>query len=576
LFVTTAINGFVTLIGWQRQKTKSGLFFALGMTGITLWTLAAGLGYAAVPLNLKIFFAKLDAVGYNSAVVLFFFTALYIAGLDEWADNKWLRVSVFFLPISNIILIGTNDFHHWVWQEFTPVGNNIVVFQHGPGFTWVAATGYLIILLMIVVLWRASIQGSVISRTQARLLLYATLIPVAANIVYLYGIKGEEGVDWSSVTFLITGVIFLYALYGQNLMDITPIARDILMNNMSDGMIVLDTQHRIIDVNRKAVEMIGVQLLGARLDEIELLMGSLAGRLGDKEQKAELVFGDADSQYYDALVSPLPDKSTKIIGHLVIIRNMTSWKNAELALEQRLLEIQRLHNELQDTQEQVVDQQRTLAAVEERRRLARNMHDSVNQSIHGLMLFTETLIDLLKKNQTETVMWVAERIQESGRQALREIRLMLFEINPQLIKEETDLMKIINERLRMVESRVGINAQLVSQNKVPLNLHVLIKENLYWMAIEALNNAIKHGQPKNIKIIFNGSDSLLKVEIADDGLGFDINTIQAGGFGMTSMRERADLLGGELNIESEPGNGTRVKFQMRTGVQDEDNQDPDR
>ena len=501
------------------------------MTAVTLWTLAAGLGYAAVPLSLKIFFAKLDAVGYNFAVILLFFTSLYIAGLDQWADSRLLRAAVFSIPISNILLIATNELHGWVWNGFTPAGNNIFVFHHGPAFTWIVVTGYAIILTMVFILWWSTRRGSVISRAQARLLLYGVLIPIAANIVYLYGFKGVEGVDWSSVTFLITGVIFLYALNSQSLMDITPIARDRLMHNMTDGMIVLDTQKRIIDANKKAHEIIGTQFLGKGLMEIELLAGPLTGHLSEDQQKVELVFGDVDSQYYDALISPLLDKPLGLIGHLVIFRNITERKKAELALEQQLLEIQKLNNELQDTQDQLIAQQRALAAVDERRRLARNMHDSVNQSIHGLMLYSETLIDMLNKNQAETAIWVAERIQESGRLALKEIRLMLFETDPQRIDEMTDLIEIINERLNMVENRVGIQTEVMNKGLDLVNIHVVMKENLYWFAIEALNNALKHAHPKYIKIVFRGTDSSLEMEIKDDGSGFDVNKVKTGDLG---------------------------------------------
>ena len=111
LFVTTAINFVVTYIAWLRQNEISGYFFALGMTNATLLTLAAGLGYAVVPLELKIFFAKLDAVGYNFAIILFLFTTLYIAGLDRWADNWLLRVAAFSIPNSNILLAATNELH---------------------------------------------------------------------------------------------------------------------------------------------------------------------------------------------------------------------------------------------------------------------------------------------------------------------------------------------------------------------------------------------------------------------------------------------------------------------------------
>ncbi len=124
---------------------------------------------------------------------------------------------------------------------------------------------------MIAIFWMASRRGSDISQRQGRLLFYASIFPLAANLVYLFGVKGAEGVDWSSVTFSITGLLFLWALYDSHLLDISPIARDKLVNSLSDAMIVLDLQNRIIDVNQAAAEMLASTaeaLLGKDLSEI--------------------------------------------------------------------------------------------------------------------------------------------------------------------------------------------------------------------------------------------------------------------------------------------------------------------
>lgn len=333
LFSTTAINILVSYVSWQRRKTKGSLYFALGMFGATLWTLAAGLGYAAVPLSLKIAFAKIESIGYNSALSMFIFFAMYYAGLDEWVDKKWVKAFFFLLPISSILLIITNELHGWVWVGFSPIGGNIVVFKHGLGFVWTAITGYLMILILISILGLASRKGSVISRRQSRVLIYACLFPIIANIFYLYGIRGSEGVDWSSVTFSITGVLFLRALYGTRLLDLSPIARDKLVNSLSDGMIVLDIQNRIIDINQVASEIFAsspTTMLGKDLADIAPLSRPFLEQPLEQEIKTELEVGSMNKRYFDVLISPLRDGPKKIIGRLIIYRNITDRKENEL------------------------------------------------------------------------------------------------------------------------------------------------------------------------------------------------------------------------------------------------------
>ncbi|MFN8383832.1 MAG: histidine kinase N-terminal 7TM domain-containing protein [Anaerolineales bacterium] len=685
LLSTTAINFVISSISWKRRKTRGGLYFALGMFGATLWTLAAALGYAAVELNLKIFFAKIESIGYNSALSLFVFFAMYYAGLDEWADKKWLKTLIFLLPISNILLITTNELHGWIWTSFSPVENNIVVFKHGPGFVWVTVTGYLMIASMLVILWLASRKGSEISRRQSRMLLYAGIFPVIANIFYLYNIKGTEGVDWSSVTFSVTGILFLRALYGARLLDLVPVARDKLFSSLSDGMVVLDMQNRIIDINQAAADIIvstPVLLLGKDFKSVTPFAKSFLEEPPEQELKTELGVGFPNKLYFDVLISPLREGPKKIIGRLITFRNITerkenelrllqltqaveqspssviitdlkgkityvnpqfsiltgyatneaignnpniiqsgltpdehykdmwrtikerkTWrgeflnkkkngelywehvviapvlnhegkiinfiaikedvterKHAEEALEQRFLEIQELNKNLHEAQAQLVEQQRTLAMVEERQRLGRDMHDSVNQSIHSLILYSETLIAMLEKRKSKEANRIAERLQESGRQALKEIRLLIYETQAILITENMDLVRMLEDRLNMVERRVGIRGQVIYSDGSVERHPSAWNENLYWMIMEALNNSLKHAKARNVNIIFNCTEKILNLEIVDDGAGFDLSRVQFGGLGMQTMRERAELVGGQIHVESSPGHGTHIYF----------------
>jgi PAS domain S-box-containing protein len=296
---------------------------------VSLWTLAAGAGYSAVPLNLKIIFAKIDAVGYNTALPLFILFAIYHASLEEWGNKKWLHALLFLISISNILLIVTNELHVWVWAGFSPVEGNVVVFEHGPGFVWVASTGYLMIASLLVILWLASRKGPEISRKQSRLLLYASLFPIIANIFYLYEIKGTEGVDWSSVTFSVTGFLFLRAIYGTRLLDLVPVARDRLFSSLSDGMIVLDTQNRIIDINQAAADMIAstpALLLGKDFTGVTPLARSFLEEPPEQEIKTELGVGIPNKLYFDVRISPLREEPKKIIGRLITFRDITERK----------------------------------------------------------------------------------------------------------------------------------------------------------------------------------------------------------------------------------------------------------
>jgi signal transduction histidine kinase len=282
--------------------------------------------------------------------------------------------------------------------------------------------------------------------------------------------------------------------------------------------------------------------------------------LADQKRTSQIIINQGDqTKVFDTHLTLFTDDLGKPYGKLMIFTDVTKHHQTEQSLEQRLFEIQELNKNLQQSQAQVVAQQRRLAKQEERKRLGRDMHDSVNQSVHSLMLFSETLSALLRKDQINKAISVAEKIQESGRRALKEIRLLIFETQSQDADEITDLIAALRERFSFVENRVGVQTDIILDGTLAY-IPSEWNENLFWITIEALNNALKHAQTNRIKVFFRCKDRHLEMEIMDKGVGFDPTHPRQGGMGMRTMQERAELMGGQLAVVSSPGNGTSVVF----------------
>lgn len=200
-----------------------------------------------------------------------------------------------------------------------------------------------------------------------------------------------------------------------------------------------------------------------------------------------------------------------------------------------------------------------LATLEERARLARALHDSVNQSIHGLVLFAETLVATLDKHNTERAQQLAQRLQENAQQALKETRLMLYELQPAEAGQGVNFIQDLERRLGTVERHAGVKTQLTLEGALEACLPGW-SEHLFWITIEALNNTLKHAQARNVRVQLRCFPDQVDLDIVDDGKGFDPATAHPGGLGCQTMRDRAHLLGGELALVSAPGQGTRVSF----------------
>ncbi len=196
------------------------------------------------------------------------------------------------------------------------------------------------------------------------------------------------------------------------------------------------------------------------------------------------------------------------------------------------------------------------AVLEERTRLARELHDSVTQSLYSAVLFADGSRRLAEQGQFEKVPEYLLQLSQISQRALKEMRLMVFELrSPGLVAD--GLARAIQHRLDSVENRAGIAARL-EIGRLP-EIPARIEEALYRIALEALNNALKHSNAKNILVSLEGKEEYVCLCVTDDGGGFDLGTAaQNGGLGLTSMRERAGRLQGILQIFSYPGSGTEI------------------
>ena len=249
LIITTLINSFTIYISWRRRKSKGGLYIALAVLAISFWTLSAGVNYATVPIPLKVFFAKLEYTFYNSTFAFLAMFALTYAGYEDWLKKRLVKAFFLIIPISNILLACTNDWHGLLWKSFarSDFGNNTLIFGHGPGYYWAAITGCLMILSIILPLWQASHKGAELLRRQARLLFIASILSVVSTVIYLLGSQRLKGVDWAPIISSVLGVMVILILYGTRLLDLVPIARFTMIEQMSDCVLVLDENNCVVD-----------------------------------------------------------------------------------------------------------------------------------------------------------------------------------------------------------------------------------------------------------------------------------------------------------------------------------------
>jgi signal transduction histidine kinase len=216
------------------------------------------------------------------------------------------------------------------------------------------------------------------------------------------------------------------------------------------------------------------------------------------------------------------------------------------------------------------EQAERTAAMSERSRLARELHDSVTQLIYSVTLYAEAASELLGSGETKTAADHLRELRDTAQEALREMRLLIFELRRPAL-DESGLAGALQARLDAVESHGGMQAELQVEGSEAITR--LVQEELYNIAQEALNNALKHARASRICVRLCYGETATVLEITDDGVGFEPTSDRlGGGFGISGMKERAQKIGGTLQIDSTPGKGTKVTVRVPAGSSGHPNQ----
>jgi PAS domain S-box-containing protein len=207
-------------------------------------------------------------------------------------------------------------------------------------------------------------------------------------------------------------------------------------------------------------------------------------------------------------------------------------------------------------------QAQSLAALEERQKLARELHDSVSQALYGIALGARTVRTILDRRSTDDKELIrpADYILSLAEAGLAEMRALIFELRPESLEME-GLVAALEKQAASITARHQI--QVLTSFASEPSLSIEVKEALYRISQEALQNVIKHAKADSVHIQLQHRSGIVVLEIQDNGIGFDSNRSFPGHLGLLSMKERVKKAGGELVISSSPGRGTVVTASIK-------------
>jgi signal transduction histidine kinase len=246
-------------------------------------------------------------------------------------------------------------------------------------------------------------------------------------------------------------------------------------------------------------------------------------------EEIEFERGDETHGFISVSSAPIRDRQGNIVAAVVSFTDITERKEAQRQAQE-------------------------LAVLEERQRLARDLHDSVSQALFGVALATHNALTNWERKPD----LAQERVRNANqlaKAAQAEMRALIFELRPDQLATDGLVKAIELQTTAVIERKAfAVDADLGEEPDIPL----AVKEAFYRIAQEAINNAVKHAKPSRVSVRLSRDNGRLNLEVSDDGRGFDPEGSYPGHFGLRSMQERAARVGAALRIVSAPKQGSRV------------------
>ncbi len=341
--ITSFFCGFFAYNLYARKKVSGALYLSFLMTSLGVWALASGLENLFDQFPTKILFAKVSHLGIQSASPLLFLFVLEYSGYKNRITKKRL-ILLWTIPIIAVILTATNDFHHLIWTRITSSlikDHSILIYEHGIGF-WISVTFHYILMAISSILLIWSTKGKRQKKLFGRLSLFLIALSVSwgANLAYLTGKIPIHGIDITPIAFLITAILVFLAVYPLHFLDIPPMARSALIDNMNAPFFIFDEDNRLVDTNPVGQAFINIQnesIIGASVREIFSQWPSLINLLiypTDNEKRILDIYV-SENIWFNVYITSLKGKKGNHIGWMIVFHDISQNKTIEQELTEQ-------------------------------------------------------------------------------------------------------------------------------------------------------------------------------------------------------------------------------------------------
>jgi len=336
------ISIILTVYTWRRIKGPMRIDAFFVMLGISIFCTGSLFESIFTDLNIKILFNKIHYIGIVILPVYLLFYTLKYTNLDRWLTRK-IKLLFFIIPAATILLVFTNGYHRIVWstveQGHNSIAGTFAIYVSGPWYWVNVSYSYLLGIISIGIFTLSLIRYRRFYSLQVRLLITAAIPPLLGGIIYSFDRSIVGGMDIIPLCFSITGFLVYLAIVKYQLLDITPIAREVVAENLQDGILMVNMENKIVDINDAVCEMLSMddnvigQPVKKALAGYNAILTLIDKGNGNKNTVKEIKPRGRDL-FLEVRMDKLLDSRGRRIGMVIILRNITSRKIAKKKMKE--------------------------------------------------------------------------------------------------------------------------------------------------------------------------------------------------------------------------------------------------
>jgi signal transduction histidine kinase/DNA-binding response OmpR family regulator len=583
LFITTGALAAFALYGRVRRGVAGAPAFVWLALAVAEWVLTYALELGADDLPRKIFYAQLQYLGIAFVPLAWLAFTLQYTGRGSWLTRRRLTL-LLIEPLITLLLVFTNGTHGLIWSSVGSAGQLMPLpVEHGPWFWGHVFYAYVLMLIGSILLVQAIVRSPIVYRRQAAALLLGASAPWLGNALYVFRQNPLHPLDLTPAGFALSALAVGWALFRYRLLDLVPVAHSAIVAGLRDGIIVLDAQNRVVELNPTARRILNHGAATALGQPVEQLLADqpelVAYCRGAAEARMEIALGEGDAlRSYEVQIVLLPSRQGDSAGRLVLLHDVTQRKLAEAALQAA-----------KETAEQATRAKSEFLAI---------MSHEIRTPLNGVLGMASLLGDTsLDPKQHELV----DTLRTSGRALLRLVNDIL-----DLSKIESSKVEIAEEPFSIqtcIEDALDVIAPAAAEKHLDLAYSIdpstpamLIGDSprLRQILVNLLGNAIKFTDSGEVAVtvrLETGASSLqppapgLIFSVHDTGIGIPADRLDqlftafsqidsggarvrgGSGLGLAISKRLSELMGGRMWVESEIGRGSAFFFTIRAEVE---------